>query len=34
MDNRKHTDTGEHFTQEEGFKYRIHGEKGRENGLK
>jgi hypothetical protein len=28
-----HTDTGEHFTREEGFKYRIHKEKDRENGL-
>jgi hypothetical protein len=26
-------DTGEHFTGEEGLKYRIHREKGRENGL-
>jgi hypothetical protein len=30
---RKRTNTGEHFTQEEGCKYRIHREKGRENGL-
>jgi hypothetical protein len=29
----KHTDTSEHFTLEEGFKYRIHGEKGRKSGL-
>jgi hypothetical protein len=30
---RKRTNTGEHFTREEGFKYRIHREKGRESGL-
>jgi hypothetical protein len=31
---RKRTNTGGHFTQEEGFKCWIHREKGRENGLK
>jgi hypothetical protein len=27
-------DIGEHFTREEGFKYQIHMEKGRESGLR
>jgi hypothetical protein len=31
---RKRTDTGEHFTREESFKYRIHREKGKESGLR
>jgi hypothetical protein len=30
----KRMDTGEHFAWEEGFKYRIHKEKGRESGLR